>query len=93
MDDGNCNLWSARTMFDAVTCVSDAMRAVESRDGKYLAASDISFNASFIIGGQIAGEPTRLFRTYAEGNFIEASEHTPTCRPGSSSTASPSSIA
>ena len=75
-------LWTARTMFDAVTCVSDAMRAVGNRDGKYLEASDISFNASFIIGGQIAGEPMRLFRTYAEGNFIESGEHTPYLQTG-----------
>jgi putative proteasome-type protease len=82
VNDGNCNLWTARTMFDAVTCVADATRAVESRDGKYLEAADIGFNASFIVGGQIAGEPMRLFRTYAEGNFIEASEHTPYLQTG-----------
>ena len=69
-------------MFDVLTCVSDATRAVGSRDGKYLEASDISFNASFIVGGQIAGEPMRLFRTYAEGNFIESSEHTPYLQTG-----------
>lgn len=82
VDDGKCNLWSARTMFDAVTCVSDAMRAIESRDGKYLQASDVSFNASLIVGGQIAGEPMRLFRIYAEGNFIEAGEDTPYLQTG-----------
>jgi len=82
VDDGKCNLWTARTMFDAVTCVSDAMRAVQSRDGKYLEASDVTFNASFVVGGQISAEPMRLFRTYAEGNFIEASEHTPYLQTG-----------
>jgi putative proteasome-type protease len=84
MDDRQRSLWTARTMFDAVTCVSEATRAVESRDGKYLEASDISFNASFVVGGQILGEPMRLFRTYAEGNFIEASEHTPYIQTGES---------
>ncbi|MBW8711311.1 MAG: hypothetical protein JF631_09760 [Mycobacterium sp.] len=69
-------------MFDAVSCVADATRAVESRDGKYLEANDISFNASFVVGGQISGEPMRLFRTYAEGNFIESSEHTPYLQTG-----------
>src|SRR3954467_2274954 len=39
VDDGKCNLWTARTMFDAVTCVSDATREVQSRDGKYLEAN------------------------------------------------------
>ena len=65
------NLWNVRTMFDAASLVSDAMRDVDRRDGPYLSASG-GFNASFILGGQIAGEPMRLFRIYAEGNFMEA---------------------
>jgi putative proteasome-type protease len=74
--EGGANLWGAESMFDAAMLVSDAMRDVDRRDGQHLAASDIGFNASFIVGGQIAGEPPRLFRIYAEGNFIEASEET-----------------
>ena len=66
------NLWNARTMFDVASLVADAMRDIERRDGPYLAESDIKFNASFILGGQIGGEAMRLFRIYAEGNFIEA---------------------
>src|SRR5205085_11125599 len=70
--DAGANLWSARTMFDVAMLVSDAMRDIERRDGEYLQDSDFRFNASFIVGGQITGEPMRLFRIYAEGNFIEA---------------------
>ena len=66
------NLWSARTMFDVAMLVADAMRDIERRDGEYLQENEVGFNASFIVGGQIAGEPLRLFRIYAEGNFIEA---------------------
>ena len=65
------SVWTARTLFDVATLVSDAMRDVDRRDGPYLSESG-GFNASFIVGGQIAGEPMRLFRIYAEGNFIEA---------------------
>jgi len=74
--DAATNLFGARTMFDVVRLVSDAMRDIENRDAGYLEANDIRFNASFIVGGQIAGEPMRLFRTYAEGNFIEAGTDT-----------------
>ena len=66
------NLWSAQTMFDAVMLVADAMRDIERRDGEYMQENETGFNASFIVGGQIAGEGIRLFRIYAEGNFIEA---------------------
>ncbi|HSN24268.1 MAG TPA: peptidase [Methylomicrobium sp.] len=80
--DGVPNLWSAESMFDAAMLVSDAMRDVDRRDSHHLAASAVSFNASFILGGQIVGEPPRLFRIYAEGNFIEASLETPYFQTG-----------
>jgi putative proteasome-type protease len=75
-DGDTPNVWSARTMFDVAMIVSDAVRAVERRDGEHLANSAAPFNASFIVGGQIKGEPPRLFRTFAEGNFIEAGSDT-----------------
>jgi putative proteasome-type protease len=80
--DASPNLWSARTMFDVAILVADAMRDIERRDGKYLEQNEITFNASFILGGQIRGEPTRLFRIYAEGNFIEAGIDTPFFQTG-----------
>jgi putative proteasome-type protease len=76
------NLWGAKSMFDAAMLVSDAMREVDRRDGQHLAANAVSFNASFILGGQIAGEPPRLFRLYTQGNFIEASLETPYFQTG-----------
>ncbi|MBL0122866.1 MAG: peptidase [Betaproteobacteria bacterium] len=80
--DSPPNLWSAQTMFDVAMLVADAMRDIERRDGEYLERSEISFNASFIVGGQIRGEPMRLFRIYAEGNFIEAGIDTPYLQTG-----------
>jgi putative proteasome-type protease len=79
---GCANLWSAGSMLDVVLCISDVMRAVEARDAKRLAESDVAFNASLIVGGQLKGEAMRLFRIYAEGNFIEASEDTPFLQTG-----------
>jgi len=71
-NDGTGTLWTARTMFDVAMLVSDAMRDVDHRDAQYLQENPAGFNASFIVGGQLKGEPQRLFRIYAEGNFIEA---------------------
>jgi putative proteasome-type protease len=76
------NLWSARTMFDVAMLVADAMRDIERRDGEHLLDNEVGFNASFIVGGQIRGEPMRLFRIYAEGNFIEAGNDTPYFQTG-----------
>ena len=76
------HLWSVNSMFDVANLVSDAMRDIERRDGPFLESGGLKFNASFILGGQIAGEDMRLFRIYAEGNFIEAGSDTPFLQTG-----------
>ncbi len=76
------SLWNARTMFDVAMLVSDAMRDIERRDGEYLEENEVTFDASFIVGGQLRDEPMRLFRIYAEGNFIEAGIDTPFFQTG-----------
>jgi putative proteasome-type protease len=80
--DPASNLMGARTMFDVAGLVADAMRDIEKRDAGYLQENKVGFNASFIVGGQLDGEPMRLFRIYAEGNFIEAGTDTPFFQTG-----------
>jgi putative proteasome-type protease len=75
--DNSASLWKARTMFDTANLVSNAMRDIERRDAPFLEARDVTFKASFILGGQICGEAPRVFLIYAEGNFIEAGVDTP----------------
>ena len=70
------HIWSVTSMFDVANLVADAMRDLERRDGPFLESSGLKFNASFILGGQISAEEMRLFRIYAEGNFIEAGTET-----------------
>jgi putative proteasome-type protease len=79
---GPTNLWTASTLFDVAVLVSDAVRDIERRDAPFLESGPVAFNASFIIGGQIKGEAPRLFRIYAEGNFIEAGVDTPFLQTG-----------
>ena len=74
--DDQAGIWAAESMFDVANLVADALRDIERRDGSHLEDSGLKFNASFVLGGQIAGEPMRLFRLYAEGNFIEAGAET-----------------
>jgi putative proteasome-type protease len=70
------HIWTAASMFEVANLVADAMRDIDRRDGPFLESSGLKFNASFILGGQLAGEDMRLFRIYAEGNFIEAGTDT-----------------
>ena len=70
------NLYNCRNMFEAARCVGEALREMHARDGEALRLQGVEFNPSFIVGGQINGEPPRLFHVYAAGNFIEATPDT-----------------
>jgi len=77
-------IFGAIDMFEAARVVGDALRAVHDRDAQSLKDQGHDFNASFILGGQIIGEPPRLFNIYAAGNFIESSIDTPYFQIGES---------
>ena len=70
------SIWNATSMFDVARLLGDALREVKSRDGPYLMQNNIDSSANFLVGGQIRGEPPRLFNVYSEGNFIEATAET-----------------
>jgi putative proteasome-type protease len=74
--DQALSLWNAQSMFDVARLIGDALREVKSRDGAYLMQNNIDSSANFLVGGQIRGEPPRLFDVYSEGNFIEATADT-----------------
>jgi putative proteasome-type protease len=73
---GEHSLWHAESLYDVACLLGDAMREVQRRDGDYLRKHNIEAAASFILAGQIRGEPTRMFLVYTEGNFIETSADT-----------------
>ena len=75
-DAHTVSLHNCPNMFEAARCVGEALREMHRRDGEALKAQGVEFNASFIVGGQIKGEPPRLFQLYSAGNFIEATADT-----------------
>lgn len=74
--EANKTLRNASSMFEIADLVGNALREVRKRDGPYLQQNNIDAGASFIVGGQIRGEPQRLFHIYSEGNYIEATPET-----------------
>ena len=74
--DSSLSLMNASSMFDVARLIGDALREAKSRDAPFLMQSNIDSSASFLVGGQIRGEPPRLFNVYSEGNFIEATADT-----------------
>ncbi len=71
------SLLAQPSMFQAASLVADVLREVIERHADAGQRADAAFNATLILGGQIAGGPPRMFLIYPEGNFIEAGDDTP----------------
>ncbi|HEX9904999.1 MAG TPA: proteasome-type protease [Propylenella sp.] len=70
------SLTTAATLFQAARLVGETVREVRRSEKDLIDENPSLFAASFILGGQIAGEAPRLFQIYQEGNFIEATKDT-----------------
>jgi len=82
--DQPARIFRAPNMFDAARVVGQALRTIHQRDAEALEEHGHEFNATFILGGQILGEPPRLFLIYTAGNFIESTIDTPYFQIGES---------
>lgn len=71
------SIYEAPTMFQLARLVASTLKAVIAEHAEAGQRADAAFGATLILGGQIAGAPSRLFLIYPEGNFIEASDETP----------------
>src|SRR6201981_1589181 len=70
-------LMNAPTLFQAAQRVGHVVHTLRATEGKALETSDVTFDVSFLFGGQIIGERMRLFMVYSAGNFIECTVDTP----------------
>ena len=70
-------LINSPTLFQAAQRTGRTIRQLHDMEGEALEASDVRFDVSFLLGGQIKGERPRLFLLYAAGNFIECTRDTP----------------
>ena len=65
-----------RSLYDVAALVGETLREVTTRDGPALEQAKIDAGCNFIVGGQLRGEPPRVFHVYPQGNFVEASRET-----------------
>lgn len=73
--DGHAEtLLTVTSMGAAARLVGEALRAIDRRDGEHLREHGVYEFGSFIVGGQIAGEPPRLFQVYNAGNVLETTQ-------------------
>jgi len=76
-ENRNPSILAAPTMFQVARLVGDTLKEVIQANANSGQTAQSAFNATLILGGQIAGMPPRLFLIYPEGNFIEAQDDTP----------------
>ena len=78
------HLYNVPTLFDAARLVGNTLREVVEHDGAPSMAAGVDMGCSFLLGGQIAGEPPALYNLYPQGNFIAATPDTPYFQIGES---------
>jgi putative proteasome-type protease len=83
-------LASVNYLFEAANYIGQINLAVQNEYGPALRQSGVSPEATFILGGQIAGKPHGLYLIYPQGNFIAATPETPYLQIGESKFGKPS---
>ncbi len=71
------SILEAPTMFQVAKLVGRTLQEAIRDNVNEGQTADSNFNATLIVGGQIAGSRPTMFMVYPEGNFIEASSDTP----------------
>ena len=83
--DTGKHLNNVPTIFDAATLIGQTLTDVMKSSASVLAGSDeMEFSSSFLVGGQIKGQPPELYNIYPQGNFIAATVDTPYFQIGES---------
>ncbi len=67
----------APSLFRAAQLIGRAVRQIRATEEQALEDAGLSFDVSFLFGGQIAGGPMRLYMIYAAGNFIACGQDAP----------------
>jgi len=83
-EDESHDLLTARYLFEAADYVGRLSVAVQRAFSTPLQQAGASGEASFILGGQIAGQPHGLYLIYPQGNAIMATPETPFLQIGES---------
>jgi putative proteasome-type protease len=78
------DLLSARYLFEAADYIGRISVAVQDQFAAKLRQSGASAQASFILGGQIQGDPHGIYLIYPQGNAVMATRETPFLQIGES---------
>lgn len=76
-EDKPDSLRGLKYLFDAAHYIGQLNQRVQQEHNSAMQQSGINPEASFILGGQIAGRAPKIYLIYPQGNYITASEETP----------------
>jgi len=85
--DIGTHLNNVPTIFDAAGLIGQYLTSVMKSSASVVAGmgnDDFEFSSSFLLGGQIKGQPCELYNIYPQGNFISATADTPYFQIGES---------
>lgn len=80
--DAGEGLAEVNSMYDAARVVGRHIRSVGELDREHLEKDSFCFNVNVLLGGQIKGEPPKLFLVYPQGNPLHATEESPYLQVG-----------
>lgn len=79
LEDGDAGTGLRRMdhMFEVAHYVGLINQSEQHQHAEVMKTAKVPIEASFIIGGQIAGRPPEIYLVYPQGNYISASPETP----------------
>lgn len=75
------SLATIESIHDAADYIGEISHMIQE---KHAHGSNVNFEASFLVGGQIGNEPPSVMLVYPQGNHITTSDHTPYLQIGES---------
>jgi putative proteasome-type protease len=75
--EAEINLHRLPSLHEVAGYVGTVMREIQDKERPWLEKDGIDYQSTFIVGGQITGEPPALYLVYSQGNFISATPETP----------------
>lgn len=79
LEDGEADTDLRRVdhMFEVARYVGLISQSEQHQHAEVMKSANVQIEASFIVGGQIAGQPPEIYLVYPQGNYISASPETP----------------
>lgn len=73
--EGNIN--EIPSMYEIAKYIGHYIRQISDENRDWLKRDGIEPQFSFLLGGQVRGEPPELYMIYSQGNFLRATKETP----------------